>query len=74
MQPVQIVLLVWRLLMPNYVLLSIVFNAGIIHVYLPDELMLTIIVPIIKDQKGVLTDVNNSVMEINSRLKSKLVE
>ena len=57
-----------------YVLLSIVFNAGIIHGYLPDELMRTIIVPIIKDQKGVLTDVNNyRPIAINSPV-SKVLE
>ena len=57
-----------------YVLLSLIFNSCLIHGYLPDELMRTIIVPIIKDQKGDVTDVNSyRPIAINSPI-SKLVE
>ncbi len=57
-----------------YVFLSLVFNACLIHGYLPDELMRTIIVPIVKDQKGDITDVNNyRPIAINSPI-SKVIE
>ena len=56
-----------------YVFLSFVFNAGLIHGYLPAELMKTIIVPIIKDKKGDITDVNNyRPIAINSPISKQL--
>ena len=42
-----------------HVLLSLLFNCVNIHGYLPTHLMKTIIVPIVKDNKGILTDKNN---------------
>ena len=35
------------------------FNATFTHVYVPYKLMETIIVPIIKDKKGLFTDKDN---------------
>ena len=42
-----------------HVLISLLFNSVNIHGYLPTRLMETIIVPTVKDNKGVLTDKNN---------------
>ena len=42
-----------------HVMLTMLFNSAIIHGHLPDRLMETIIVPIVKDSKGTLTDKNN---------------
>lgn len=41
------------------VLLSILFNAMIIHNYIPDAMLDTIIVPIIKDKRGDISDQDN---------------
>ena len=35
-----------------HVMLTMLFNSAIIHGHLPDRLMETIIVPIVKDSKG----------------------
>ena len=40
-------------------LLSIVFNAMIIHNYLPENMLDTIIVPVLKDKQGDITDHDN---------------
>jgi hypothetical protein len=42
-----------------YVLLSMLFSCSIFHGYLPSEMLDTIIVPIIKDKKGDITDKDN---------------
>ena len=41
------------------ILLCIVFNAMLIHSFLPDNLMNTIIVPLIKDRRGDITNIDN---------------
>ena len=41
------------------VLLCLVFNSMIIHGYLPEQLLNTIIVLLVKDKKGDLTDIDN---------------
>ena len=40
-------------------LLSMLFNSMFMHNYLPSKLMETIVVPMIKDKKGLVTDKNN---------------
>ena len=41
------------------VLLSLLFNAMVIHGYMPENMMDTIITPLVKDKKGDLTDGDN---------------
>ena len=42
-----------------YTLLSLLFNAIIIHGFLPDKIMDTLLVPLVKDKKGCLTKSDN---------------
>ena len=42
-----------------YVLLSIVLNCMIVHGYLPSKFMDTLLIPIVKDKKGDITDGDN---------------
>ena len=42
-----------------YILLNLVFNSMLIHAYLPASLMDTIIIPLVKDKRGDLTDADN---------------
>ena len=57
-----------------HVLLSLLFNCVNIHGYLPSRLMETIIVPIVKDNKGILTDKNNYRPIALTCVASKLLE
>ena len=57
-----------------HVLLSVLFNCVNIHGYLPSRLMETIIVPIVKDNKGILTDKNNYRPIALTCVASKLLE
>ena len=57
-----------------HVLLSLLFNCVNIHGYLPTRLMETIIVPIVKDNKGILTDKNNYRPIALTCVASKLLE
>ena len=57
-----------------HVLISLLFNSVNIHGYLPTRLMETIIVPIVKDNKGVLTDKNNYRPIALTCVASKLLE
>ena len=50
------------------------FNSAIIHGHLPDRLMETIIVPIVKDSKSTLTDENNYRPIALTCVASKLLE
>jgi exonuclease III len=56
------------------VLLSLVFNAMIIHGHLPAELMDTIIIPLLKDKQGDLSDVNNYRPLAITCIASKILE
>ena len=56
------------------VLLSMGFNAVFIHGYIPDSLMDTMIIPIIKDKKGNVTDKHNYRPIAVTSICSKLVE
>ena len=42
-----------------HVYLCLLFNSMLVHAYLPQDFMSTIIVPLVKDKKGDLCDVNN---------------
>ena len=42
-----------------FYLLSILFNAMIIHAYIPDEFMLSFIIPLVKDTKGDIISKDN---------------
>jgi hypothetical protein len=42
-----------------YPLLSILFNAMLVHSYLPEEFMFTLIIPLLKDKKGDITSKDN---------------
>ena len=42
-----------------YYLLSMLFNAMLIHSYLPDKFMLSLIIPLLKDSKGDVTSRDN---------------
>ena len=42
-----------------HVLLNILFNCVLIHGYLPREFMSTVIMPLVKDKKGDISDVDN---------------
>lgn len=42
-----------------YILLSIVFNAMVIHNYIPEKMLDTVLVPLIKDKHGDLSDHEN---------------
>ena len=44
------------MLIQDDVLLSLQFNAIIIHGHIPDELMDTILIPLVKDKSGNLSD------------------
>ena len=57
-----------------HVLISQLFNSVNIHGYLPTRLMETIIVPIVKDNKVVLTDKNNYRPIALTCVASKLLE
>ena len=57
-----------------HVLLSLLFNCVNIHGYLLTRLMETIIVPIVKDNKGILTDRNNDRPMALTCVASKLLE
>ena len=41
------------------VLMSLVINAMVLHSYLPNDLMDTVIIPIVKNKKGNVTDIDN---------------
>ena len=56
------------------VLLSMVLNVMFSHGYLPDELMQTIVIPIIKDKKGLMTDKNNYRPIAITTVLSKIIE
>ena len=57
-----------------HIMLTMLFNSAIIHGHLPDRLMETIIVPIVKDSKGTLTDKNNYRPIALTCVASKLLE
>ena len=57
-----------------HVLISLLFNCVNIHGYLLKRLMETIIVPIVKDNKGILTDKNNYRPIALTCVASKLLE
>ena len=56
------------------VLLSLLFNCMTVHAFIPLKLMETIIVPIIKDCKGVLTDKDNYRPIALTCISSKILE
>ena len=56
------------------VLICMLFNVMLSHGYLPDGLMKTIIVPIIKDKKGLVTDKNNYRPIAITSIASKVLE
>ena len=56
------------------VLLSLLFNCMTVHAFIPVKLMETIIVPIIKDCKGVLTDKDNYRPIALTCISSKILE
>ena len=56
------------------VILAMIFNTMIIHLYLPEEFMLTLIIPLLKDKKGDVTSkCNYKPIAITSML-SKVLE
>ena len=55
-------------------LLSMLFNSMFMHNYLPSKLMETIIVPIIKDKRGLVTDKNNYRPIAVTSVSSKIIE
>jgi hypothetical protein len=55
-------------------LLCMLFNAVIIHGYLPSKLMETIIIPLVKDKKGLITDKDNYRPVAITCVASKLLE
>ena len=54
--------------------LRIIFNAMFSHGYLPSKLMETIIIPIIKDKKGLVTDKDNYRPVAVTSVVSKIIE
>ena len=54
--------------------LSMLFNAMLIHGYMPQDLMDTILIPIVKDRKGVITDKNNYRPVAITSIISKILE
>ena len=56
------------------VLLSLLFNCVMIHAFIPKRLMETLIVPIIKDSKGVMTDKDNYRPIALTCVSSKILE
>ena len=56
------------------VLLCLVFNAMVIHGYLPSQLLNTIIVPLVKDKRGNLTDGDNYRPLAITCIASKILE
>ena len=56
------------------VLLSMCFNTMLLHGYIPSKLMQTIIVPIIKDKKGLITSKDNYRPVAITSVASKIVE
>ena len=56
------------------VLLCMLFNTILIHGYVPSKLMQTIIVPIIKDKKGFITDKDSYHPVAITSVASKLLE
>jgi hypothetical protein len=56
------------------VLLSLIFNCMIIHGVIPKSLMKTILVPVIKDKKGDITDMDNYRPIALTTVTSKLLE
>ena len=56
------------------ILLSLCFNAFIIHGFLPDSLMNTVIVPVIKNKSGDVSDTNNYRPIALSSIVSKVFE
>ena len=57
-----------------YVLLSLVFNTMLIHAHLPHKFMSTLIVPILKNKKGCITDSDNYRPIAIATIASKLME
>ena len=57
-----------------HVLISLLFNCVNIHGYLPTRLMENFIVPIVKDNKSILTDKNNYRPIALTCVASKLLE
>ena len=57
-----------------YVLLAILFNACLIHGYLPQSIMNSVILPIVKDSKGDVTDKNNYRPIAITTVSSKVLE
>ena len=57
-----------------YVLLSLVFNCMIAYGYLPSKFMHTLIIPIVKDQKGDITNGDNYWPIDITSVTSKIVE
>ena len=57
-----------------YVLLSLLFNAIVIHGFIPDKLMDSIIVPLVKDKKGCITKSDNYRPLALTTIASKVLE
>jgi hypothetical protein len=56
------------------VLLSMVFNTMVMHSYLPESLMDTLIIPLVKDVKGDVTDKDNYRPIAITCISSKIIE
>jgi len=56
------------------VMLSLIFNAMIIHGYIPEMVMDTILIPIVKDRKGDVTDRDNYRPIAVTCISSKILE
>ena len=54
--------------------LSMIFNAMVIHGYIPQSMMDTVLIPIIKDKKGSVTDKNNYRPVAITCISSKILE
>ena len=55
-------------------LLAIVFNCMIIHSYLPDDLMISYIIPVLKDKKGDISSKDNYRPIAITSIMSKIIE